>query len=97
MCLFWLLGVLPPRVPRGQDLGQGLGSEGTWAARGQDGGSLGIKSGMGEALCMVKLALAMGFSSLQTRTRVLAHTLPPRRPEDRGALWSPVSRPRLRA
>lgn len=34
--------------------------------------------------------------SLQTIARVFAHALPPRRSEDRGPLWNPVSRPRLR-
>ena len=34
--------------------------------------------------------------SLQTITRVFAHTLPPRRSEDRGPLWNPVSRPKFR-
>lgn len=33
---------------------------------------------------------------LQTITHALAHTLPPSRPEHRGALWNPVSRPRHR-
>lgn len=45
----------------------------------------------------VELALALCHSILQTFTRVSAHTLPPGRPEDRGALWSPASRPRLMA
>lgn len=54
-----------------------------------------LRYGVGAVLAerreVPRLAL---FSSLQTLTYVFAHTLPPRQPEDRGALWNPVSRPR---
>ena len=60
-------------------------------------GAVAVPAGRREVPCMIMLALALSFSSLQTITHVSAHALPPRGPEDRGALWNPVSRPSLRA